>query len=76
MVQNSINAIAQIANATVATRMLYAEVHPKLSVIDGRYPPDFDIPRRVSELLGMDRRFILFPYIHYLFSSFHLVRID
>lgn len=62
--------------------MAYAEVHPKLSVIDGRYPPDFDIPRRVGEMQIMDRKFLICPfsflviyiYIHpflVLFSSHH-----
>jgi hypothetical protein len=54
LISSRINVIAQIANATVTTRMLYAEVHPKLSLIDGRYPRDFDVPRRVEELLNMD----------------------
>lgn len=52
-----INLTVQIANNGVTPRMQYAEIHPKLSVIDGRYPREFDVPRRVDELLAMESRF-------------------
>ncbi|CAG8956761.1 hypothetical protein HYFRA_00011150 [Hymenoscyphus fraxineus] len=49
-----INLTVQIANSGVTPRMPYAEIHPKLSVEDGRYPRDFDYPRRIEEFLVME----------------------
>ncbi|EPE26182.1 hypothetical protein GLAREA_02094 [Glarea lozoyensis ATCC 20868] len=51
-----INLIAQIANNAVTPRMQYAEVHPKLSTIDGRYPREFDTPHRIESFLAADNQ--------------------
>jgi hypothetical protein len=51
------NLIVQIANSHVTTRMMHAEVHPKISdsgADAGRYPREFDRPRRLEEFLVMD----------------------
>ncbi|KAG9237488.1 hypothetical protein BJ875DRAFT_481237 [Amylocarpus encephaloides] len=49
-----VNVAVQIANNSVTPRMLYAEIHPKLSPNDGRFPRDFELPRRMDEILSME----------------------
>jgi len=34
--------------------MSFAEIHPKLSVENGQFPRDFELPKRVDEFLMMD----------------------
>ncbi|KAF4621912.1 hypothetical protein G7Y89_g14431 [Cudoniella acicularis] len=48
-----INLTAQLANSSITPRMLYAEIHPKMTS-DGRYPRDFDVPRRVEEFFALE----------------------
>ena len=48
-----VNLSAQIANSTVQPGMLSAEVHPKMTP-EGRYPREFDVPRRLEQLIAAD----------------------
>jgi hypothetical protein len=51
--------VAQIANSLASPMNFNKEVIPKLSSSDGRYPRDFDLPKRVEEFLTMESRFFL-----------------
>lgn len=46
--------MVQLTNSLVSIRTsLHAQIHPMVQE-DGRYPRDFDRPRRVEEFLNMD----------------------
>jgi hypothetical protein len=49
----SVNLAAQIANSSVQLHMASAEVHPKMTP-DGRYPREFDLPKRLEQVLSAD----------------------
>lgn len=51
------NLVVQIANSHVTPRMMHAEIHPKISdsgADAGRYPREFERPRRLEEFFVMD----------------------
>ncbi|KAE9381897.1 hypothetical protein N431DRAFT_393580 [Stipitochalara longipes BDJ] len=51
------NLVVQIANNSVNSRMMHAEIHPKISDSGsdaGRYPRDFERPRRLEDFFIMD----------------------
>jgi len=52
-----VNLIVQLTNSTVNPHMSYAEIHPKVAdngADIGRYPRDFERPRRLEEFYVMD----------------------
>lgn len=48
------NLAASLANHYISHRAHLAEVHPKMCS-DGRFPPDFQVPRPVREIKTLDR---------------------
>jgi hypothetical protein len=51
------NLVVQIANNSINPRMMHAEIHPKISDSGsdaGRYPRDFERPRRLEDFFIMD----------------------
>lgn len=63
------NLIVQIANNSVTPRMYNAEVQPKIADSGsdaGRYPRDFERPRRLEEFYHMD---CVYSSLHLLFPA-------
>jgi hypothetical protein len=53
-----VNLAAQIANSSVQLHMASAEVHPKMTP-DGRYPREFDLPKRLELVLSADGKSLI-----------------
>jgi hypothetical protein len=66
----SVNIAAQIANNSVQLHMVSAEVHPKMTP-DGRYPREFDLPKRLEQVLSADGKSFTshLPSLHFLLAN-------
>ncbi|KAI9704423.1 MAG: hypothetical protein M1836_007286 [Candelina mexicana] len=64
------NLAVTLANNSIGYKSQYSQVHPKICS-DGRYPPDFQLPKTVEEVRVLDGELTIFYTLNNYGHAFH-----